>query len=511
MKHQNGQPEKSGKITGRRIKVAMPIDSTKYALPFFNRLFSPLTFLQKYLPTKNSADNFTEAPFQLARMSENPEKLLSASLVAKRLQKYGLIDYIKKNRRVYHDAPKLTSFQARSHKLPHESMGYGADFFYEEDALWRTLGEAQERALWRYVDYYSHKGIRASYKELSTSTLCINPHDLVGFTDIQKNEHACLQFTADTVFHWTKTTSLTAGKTVYCPTQLLSNRYAREHCCFPRHINCPKEKEPLLRWCITTGLGTGQTPRQALIAGINEVIERDAFMSTYLNKLSPPQIDLEYLRTQDNELDDILSIFERYQLSIRVIKLVTDFPVHALGSIITDDTEAGPAIAIATNVEVDFRTALLGALRENMAVYFMARGVKMDKKVKADNPKTLGQKGRVKYWTDHTRSQELAFLYKNNTLQRPDIQSPAPSEREQLKILKKACLDNEQPAYYLDITKASNIKTGIHTTNVVMPGMHPLHLEESLPYFDTRRVHKVAKKCGYEPLTPLNSEPHPFP
>ena len=43
----------------------------------------------------------------------------------------------------------------------------------------------------------------------------------------------------------------------------------------------------MLRWAVTTGLATGQSLEEAIAKGILEVVERDAFMISYLNRLSP--------------------------------------------------------------------------------------------------------------------------------------------------------------------------------------------------------------------------------
>jgi len=54
-------------------------------------------------------------------------------------------------------------------------------------------------------------------------------------------------------------------------------------------------------------------------------------------------------------------------------------------------------------------------------------------------------------------------------------------------------------------------KLNMRAVFVVAPGLQPLHLNESMPYFWGDRMSIVPQLCGYKSADKPNTVPHPFP
>lgn len=456
---------------------------------------------------------YVAAPTALTTLSQHPLSLIKPSRAAKSLMQPGIIAGIRKNRRYHDDEPALTSFRAWSSSHTPNS-GYGSDLHSESSAMWKAVGECQERFLWRYHDFYSKQTKTCSYTALGKSA--IDPQSLAGFSSAQKEaHHMVLGINADTSLAWLPTKILAdpdnQRHTKWCPVQLVSNHYARQHVRFPSKTD--SQREPLLRWCVTTGLASGSNETDAIVSGILELIERDAFMINYLNRLSPPRLDMSDLATQDQEIADLLTEFERYQLDVDIVRLATDFSVTVLLGIIRDRTQNGPAITVAASADFNLKTAILDTLAETLSVRRMARTLSLQPDF--SKPHTFGQHDRIAYWAAEEQRHKLDFFLhgpvEKNRLPKDSSAKTLRHSLAELQTLQKDFRAKKYGLYIADLSSSARLSSGIATVNVISPELHPLHLEESIPYHYSERLVSMPVSCGYTPAEKLYLEPHPFP
>jgi len=272
----------------------------------------------------------------------------------------------------------------------------------------------------------------------------------------------------------------------------------------------------MLRWSITTGLATGKYLEEAIIKGILEVIERDAFMISYLNKLSPPIIDLEYLSAQDEETARIIKNFKRYNLEIYALQLPTDFSdIYIVAAFIIDCTGLGPALSIGASADFNVKTAFLDALSESLSVRFSLK-FKDRFKNKIDLNK-IGQEERIIYWAKQENLPKIDFFFKGERIKinlKQDFYKITDDKKyykEKLKFLVNELRAKNYEACYVELTTPEIKKLNLRSVFVVIPELQPLHLDESIPYFGGKRLKEVPLKLGYQPAEVLNQEPHPFP
>lgn len=460
--------------------------------------------LEKYFGAKI----LLEVPPNLQEI--NPE-LYQAIDVAHKLKSVGIISELRKIPK-FADEPHLFRFVAS----PGINRGSGADFLSEKKAVWKTLGETAERYLWSTSDaFYCDRLVKKPYSEIKKSAL--NILGLAGFSNEQRKKIGFLKFDEKTNFRWIEADSLISGKKKFCPVQLVSLRYFRENVKTFEH---EEGKEPMLRWIITTGLATGQSLEEAVVKGILEVIERDAFMISWLNRISPPRIDLENLVEQDEDLKRIVRYIQRYHLELHLLQLPTDFAVHIYAAIIVDHSGLGPAFSIGASSDFDLKICLVDAISESLSVRLSLKN-----KLNADeeSQKKMNRRGRLVFWSVKENLPKIEFFFRGNK-KNLDLEKDRSvysldnelAERKKYyekklmnlrdELRKKSC-----ETCYVELTTPEIKDLGFRCAKVVIPELQPMHLDESIPYFGGKRLKEVPERRGYMPAEELNKEPHPFP
>lgn len=463
---------------------------------------SGLNLLEKYFGTSI----LLEIPDHLQNVE--PE-MLPAINTAYDLKRLGLIKEIKESPK-FPDEPFVHIVSAIG------ANSGGADFFSREKSYWKALGETVERYLWRNSDFFYRQTLeKKSYSEIKNEAVDI--FELAGFLNEQKKNIDVLKFDEKTVFGWIPARSIASGKKIWCPAQLASSKYFRENV---KTAEGENRNEPMLRWSVTTGIATGQSLEEALAKGILEVVERDAFMISYLNKLSPPIADLDNLAEQDSDLEKILKNFRRYNLEAHLLQLPTDFPTHAYLAIVIDRTGLGPALSAGASADFDLKTCLLDGLSEALNVRLT---LKKSFREETGPSEKLDHRGRLLWWAKGENIPKIDFFLRGKKVkldlekeksifsEHGEKSSRRKYYAEKLDLLKKYLREKNYEAVYAELTDPDIRKLGFRSVQVVVPELQPMHLYESIPYFGGKRLKEIPQKFGYKPAEELNIVPHPFP
>lgn len=469
------------------------------------RIFIFSTLL-KFIEKAFGAQLFFKVPDKLA---DTPQELLPHLPILYRFKQLGIVAE-SGARRIFTQTSQSILFRYRV-----GLHGWGGDFFDSTKAFWRAFGENLERSLWlSSTEFFTDdekKSVRYSYDEMPQRET-LNPERIAGFTPQQRKAIPSLHFTKKTPLLWTKARSLIQNKDIYCPVQLLSGAYYQGHCQSP--INTKKSLiEPTLRWAVTTGLATGRTLPEALTRGFLEVIERDAFMITWLNRLPIPQINLEDLALRDTDIQEIVSRLKKVGLELHVSQLPTDFPVQIYIACVIDHKGEGPCFTIGASASCSAKKAVLAASAEAISIHFGIESA-LNKEIDLRN---LDRDDRVIYWARNPMNlARLSFLFKGNLVQIPQEQwlvnedSPGLLDQTLDKIMDYARSMNYE-ALYAELTSKKIQKLGFRTIYALIPELQPLHLHESAPYFGGDRIKSIPRRLGYTPARVINSDPHPFP
>jgi ribosomal protein S12 methylthiotransferase accessory factor len=410
----------------------------------------------------------------------------------------------------YNDEPKLFHYSAELFDTRHfsdskESVDRfaGGASFSQEKAIIKSLGEAFERyclAIFK-KDYF----IKASAYDLGNKAL--NLFSFVNFSKKQlldKNFPDIFNFNINTKFDWIKAYSIIQRKFFFIPAQLIYVPY--QFC---------GDEEKIIRFPITTGAATGGSLKEAIYKGICEIVERDAFMITYLNKLPRERIDL----SNNKEFSYILNLFKRYKLELFIFDITSDIKIPSFLAVIIDNTGKGPAVCLGLKASLNYRDGIIGAIEEAQHARPWIRDLMLSnnlKKIKGKNFNLSKLEDRALFWSHKKMIKHLNFLLENKSAKSINkiFDQSSDSDLKNFNTVLKILNNHDLEVVFTDITIPRINEIGFKVVKVIIPQLQPLYLNEQFKYLGGERLYKVPKILGYTKdetkEDDLNHIPHPF-
>jgi ribosomal protein S12 methylthiotransferase accessory factor len=131
------------------------------------------------------------------------------------------------------------------------------------------------------------------------------------------------------------------------------------------HYPPPKQR---FRSPVTTGLGLGNSTVEALLAGLYEVIERDAMMLSWYSSYEPLALDLD-----DPVIETLVGRARSENLSVTPLLLTQDVDVPVVAAAV--HREEYPRLAVGTGAHLDVERAARSALAEALQNWTELRGM----------------------------------------------------------------------------------------------------------------------------------------
>lgn len=401
------------------------------------------------------------------------------------------------------DEPRLIHWVATCGD-PQSNIVAGASVDSNDLAIRAALAEGLERYLWFTQRDYFVNPTRATTSEISALGPCIPPERFVSFSPEQRALSENLRLTADSSYLWIQSTSLLSGERVFIPAQVASAAI--------RPLNTA-EKEPLIRTQLTIGLATWPTQSGARLAGIAELLEREAFMIMWLNQLTLPRISLESVRGKNPLLDTLLARCRRYGLRVHAISMLTDAPLHAMCVIVEDTTSHAPRFAIGLKAHRSMTHALERALTEALRARKsyrrdFAAGVLWDTTTPVDK---IGHRDRLYYWGETRHAKHLEFLVQGTEQSHTPAEWETDSPDKHLARLLEWCKAREFECVSVSMGTPANNPTPWHVEMVVMPDLVSTYVYERNRHLGGARLKSIPELFGYTPRTePFIDAPHPY-
>ncbi|KZE69197.1 bacteriocin biosynthesis protein SagD [Fictibacillus phosphorivorans] len=274
----------------------------------------------------------------------------------------------------------------------------------------------------------------------------------------------------------------------------------------------------------SNGCAVGGSLEEAILYGIFEIVERDAFLMTWYGELPIPRLDLKSI--DDSEL----------QLMVQRIQSVTGFEVHlfnattengipSIWAMAKNTKEDGLNLLCAAGAHLDPLRAVKGAVQElsGMLLNMEDSFVKNRKKYK----EMYRDSDLVRHMEDHSMvyglkeaEKRLYFLLDKRKVKSFEEEFRARKKTTDLLDDLKAVLTIFQKlnleVIVVNQTGPELERNGLHCVKVVIPGMLPMTFGHHLTRLEgLDRVLTVPAKLGYvkQPLSAsdLNPYPHPFP
>ena len=308
-------------------------------------------------------------------------------------------------------------------------------------------------------------------------------------------------FTRSTRLSFVEGFSLADGRPAFLPAQLV----------YLRHDGV----EPKIGYSTSNGLACGPSLAEAVLAALLEVVERDAMMLVWANRLSLPR--LTWL--DDPTLREIdARAFAVTGLAYTAIDASPFFGVPAAIGLVHGAPGDCAALGIGAGCAPTIADAWRACLGEAFAVHRWLRGLL------ADEPPVLERAEDVRSLEDHTlfygtpdRAASVAFLEascdERSTTTVPEVPGGTPGES--VAEIVRRLEEGNVTAYAVDVTSPDVDELGLKVARVVAPQLCALDVDGAAPYRGGERLYRAAFDAGLveAPLTfeDLNPLPHPYP
>ncbi|MCH9684706.1 MAG: YcaO-like family protein [Deltaproteobacteria bacterium] len=369
-------------------------------------------------------------------------------------------------------------------------------------ALAKAIGEAVERYCGSVYD--ADRVQVMSHREAKGEA--IDPRRFVLFHDSQYEAGFGInRVDEDSPIGWTRGYSLTNDRPVWVPASMVYTEYQA------LTVQEPFEVTPV------SGYACGNTLEEALLGGICEVVERDAFMIHWYQRLPTDGIDLRTL--QSAQAKETLERYRNCPVRLFCANITTDLGIPAVAALMTSQHPGWPAAAIATAASTDPERAVVRALQELSSNHLYVRD-------SAD-----ARAGDIPHGPEQVTSQEdHGLLYTHprwltqlDSLLRPrsriSIGDVPGREFSDMKDAVEHCVANLHEAghevLFADLTTPELAEQGFKVVKVLIPGLQPVDFGPHYRHLGGRRLYEVPGRLGHDHVgrcpPELNSFPHPFP
>jgi ribosomal protein S12 methylthiotransferase accessory factor len=252
-----------------------------------------------------------------------------------------------------------------------DSFGKGGGVsFDKERAKMKAIGEALERY---WGSQITKPLIKKSFRELKNKAL--NPQRVIYFSPKQyyKKEFPYERYHSAIPIHWTKGYSLINKRILWVPAFsvfLGFNRVIKE--------------EPRFMPTTSNGLAVHTNLRNATLAAIFELVERDSLMITWYTKRVVPQLDFQTIKLSEFQNLYQRIVEEGFLVGIWIITL--DIPIPVALAIIYDNKQKIPYASFGAGASNSIEKAALKALEEALIVREVLETLKNQKKIKPISP-----------------------------------------------------------------------------------------------------------------------------
>jgi ribosomal protein S12 methylthiotransferase accessory factor len=379
----------------------------------------------------------------------------------------------------------------------------GSEHWLREAAEAAAIGEALERYAGSYVPI--ERLVIASADELGPGA--VEPERFALFSAAQHDEpnFPFRPFRRDTVVSWVEGFAIPGGEQAYLPAQLVYMPWRRQELA-----------ETRIGHTTSSGLACAATVEEAVLTGVLELLERDAFMLVWHNRLSLPLLDW-------SGDADLLRLDRRYFAPTGLRYSAVDLSVFLDVPTVLGVVHGALGLLGALGVGAASAPTLAVAWRKALAEAFSVQRWVRDQAF--EQPERLGgQAAEIRTFDDHTlyyasveRARRAAFL--DASAERRGTAEIAPLEGgnvlELIESVARRLAKRGMAAYAVDVTSPDVRSGGLRVVRVVVPELCSLDVVEGARFLGGRRMYEAAFEAGLVPRrleqADLNPDPHPFP
>ncbi len=369
------------------------------------------------------------------------------------------------------------------------------------DAAWTScLGEAMERysgGCWE-----ADETVLSRRRDLEGRSL--HPADLVLYRPEQYAELPYAPYSEETTLRWVRGRSLIHEDHVAVPAIAAFMEY---------QVHDPLE---FVIPITSNGLAAGPTLADAVLSAIYEVIERDAFLIAWVNRLAARRYDAA--SHPDADVRHLAESYRRRGVELALFQMPTDHPVAVFAAIAFQrNGYGGPYATVGLGANLDPSLAARAAALEvgQVRPAFRERCRTHDAGRIAE---LVAEPAKVKTLEDH------ALLYADRTMAHAfDFLDGPVSSWPEARVTNTAAalstvLDHfravGQDVLYVNLTSRDLEPLGVFTARAILPGFQPIWFGHHERRLGGRRIFELPFQLGLRDtpadLESLNPLPHPI-
>lgn len=393
-------------------------------------------------------------------------------------------------------------------QLPDLEQWLGFSYLERSSAAGRTRQEAIAATLGEAIERYAGA---ASMQE--TGDLLWAPWNRLGSAAVDPRRFALYapeQYasgwpfsppTVDQPMRWATGYSLTQRREVLVPAQFAYLPYQ----------GAPGE--PILVMHTSTGTACGETYEQAVLSGLCEVIERDAFMIHWLCRLSAPMVDIT------SDLDLVAEVKQRYEragIRYYLFDFTTDIAVPSYFCAVVEEGSNDTALAVGaatrTTGTAAARKALMESIQTRVWLRQMAKSEGLRRFSSFSEVNTF--EDHVNLWGNQTMLPHADFLLKSDRTNPLRNECEVAETQGRIDWVVNQLAGRGMEAIVVDVTPSDIRSLGLHVVKAIVPEAIPLSADHRFEPLGGARLYEVPALLGYaapKTLDDFNPVPHPFP
>jgi len=372
----------------------------------------------------------------------------------------------------------------------------------EEAAIRGAIGEAIERYCASHVDPTAT--IVSPWFPISDRAVAPTDFVLYSASQYEQRKIQYHRWDPKDEVTWVAARELPSDRLVYVPASLVYLQFPRQRV------------EDIFTPATSNGLAAGPTLDHAILHGLYECMERDAFLVTWMARLPAPEILFDEGPSLANS---IRAHYKRFACDLRVFRMCTDLEVHVMMAVALDRTGHGPAIVVGLGCHACPEDALTRAMLEICQVHpGEARRYR-------ERPpgERLKRPEDIKGLEDHSawaslpeRLGDFSFLIDSRRTERLEDLPDYSTGNTSLDL--EHCIGTLQRAgsrvLYVDLTTSDVAGYGIHVARGLATGLQPIHFGWGEERLGGTRLFELPRKLGFASTilseSDLNPCPHPL-
>ena len=332
----------------------------------------------------------------------------------------------------------------------------------------------------------------------------LDPRDLVLYRPEQYNDLPYASYSDESKLAWIRARSLIHDDPVWVPALSVFMEY---------EVTAPEE---YLFPITSNGLAAGPTLCDAVLSAIYEVVERDALLISWLNRL--PAKSYDATRHPDPDVRQLALSWARRGVRLGLFELPTDHPVSVvLGIAFQEGGFGGPYATIGLGANLNVLKAARGAALEvgQVRPAFRERARVHDadrvRELVADPSGVKSLEDHALLYADASTADAFEFL-DGESADWPEISDIDTASA--LKKLLEYFTSVEQEVIYVNLTPPDLEPFGLFTVRAILPGFQPIWFGRQERRLGGTRLFDLPRRLGLSggvaTLESLNPLPHPL-